>query len=125
MNIHIQLDKFGRGIVFWIADDQTGSGAYLPAHDPYRLNEINGEVESRLLRILEITSEENWTAYAISAEAFATAITKCFTELSTDFAKIFDVSPSFRIPEPLRQALENDNEIILVDEWIEAYPLAQ
>ena len=97
----------------------------MPAHDPYNLNSINQQSEARLRRILEITSDDNWSAYAIDAETFAIAISSCFHELIPSFHNIFEDSPSFLIPEPLRKALQLEEHIVTVGVWIQRFPVVE
>ena len=87
--LYIDLDRFKRGDILWIASDLTGKGAYIPAQDPYNLNAIDPALVARLRRLLEITNEENWTVYGIQAEGFAKAISQALTDLSKPFHAIF------------------------------------
>jgi len=123
MNTYVELDRFKRGDILWIAHDLTGKGAYIPAQDPYNLNAIDPALVARLRRLLEITNEENWTAYGTPAEGFAKAISQALTDLSKPFHAIFETSPSFRIPELLRIALGISNTVIPVTQWLTRYPV--
>ncbi len=121
MNIHIERSERW-GAIFWAADDQTGTNAMLHAGDPYNLDSIDAEAEERLRRILDITSQENWSAYGIDAQTFASMLSKCFTDLLPSFDPIFRDGPSFKVPQPLREALELEDSVMTVASWIETYP---
>ena len=123
MNIHIELDPHGRGIVFWIADDQTGSGATVHARDPYNVNSIDFSAEERLRKLLQIATDDNWSAYGFKPTEFASAISQILTDLSSQFSQILKDTPSFRIPDPLRIALSETQAVLTVDEWINRYPI--
>jgi hypothetical protein len=122
MNIHIRLDPHGRGDIFWVASDQTGAGATVYGNDPYDLASIDQNGEQELRRLLNIARNNNWNAYAIPTEEFARNISAAFIALQPSFGRIFNDSPSFHIPEPLRNALNITQEVVTISEWLNRYP---
>lgn len=121
MKVHIQLDKFDRGIVFWIFDEPDGIGPYRPQLDPFGLNNIDSNAEYQLRQFLEIAAAETWNARGWSANELASNISAALSQIQQTLPH-FNEEPVITCPEPLSKELGCSNQAILISQWISDFP---
>lgn len=121
MNVYIELDRRD-GIIFWVADDETGKNVRNPNGDPHNLNSINQDAELGLWKILEIIDGANLGDNGISTQVYVDLLSRQLEDLKPAIFQIFKTESVIRIPESLRSILHIEEEILTLTEWLSRYP---
>ena len=124
LKLHVELDRFDRGIVLWVVRADLPIGHYLPGNDPHGMARIDEEAVANLLELLELAESGDWGDSGADADGLAHRISSCLQRVEETLPEGFDEPSELVIPNPLAKELRLDAQPIQVSAWLRRFPPA-